>query len=175
MTTLKELTHELHVEAEAHPFTQDLLSGQVLIGAYATLLANQLVAYTNLEHLCLQRQLFVGIEDICRSDNILQDIIELNRPVQILPSTKRFVEHIKQCSDLELLAHVYVKHMGDLYGGQILKQKVPGCGSMYDFENRKILIEKFREKLDITMAEEAKIGFRMTLDLFTEIYNEYYI
>jgi heme oxygenase len=175
MSTLKELTHELHVEAEAHPFTQDLLSGTVLVSAYATLLANQLIAYTTLENLCLQRQLLVGIEPICRSELILQDVLELNKPVHILPSTKKYLKHIKQCSDLELLAHMYVKHMGDLYGGQILKQKVPGCGSMYDFENRKMLIEKFREKLDISMADEAKISFRMTLDLFTEIYNEYYI
>lgn len=170
MTTLKDLTHDLHVKAEAHPFTQDLLSGNIQPLPYATLLANQLVMYTELERLCVERGLLIGLEGILRKDRILQDIIELNQPVRILPSTAKFVEHLQTCSDSQLLAHIYVKHMGDLYGGQILKSRVPGTGHMYEFDNRSELIAGLRSRLNIEMANEARNGFQMTLDLFDEIY-----
>jgi heme oxygenase len=170
MTTLKDLTNDLHVKAEAHPFTQDLLSGNIQPAPYATLLANQLVMYTELERLCVKHGLLIGLEGLLRKDKILQDILELNQPVHILPSTAEFVKHLQTCSDSQLLAHVYVKHMGDLYGGQILKSRVPGSGNMYDFDNRSDLIAVLRSRLTIDMADEAREGFQRTLNLFDEIY-----
>lgn len=174
MTTLKDLTHDLHEKAEAHPFTQDLLSGNIQPAPYATLLANQLVMYTELELLCVNRGLLIGLEGISRKDKILQDIIELNQPVHILPSTAEFVQYLQTCSDSQLMAHMYVKHMGDLYGGQILKSRVPGSGHMYEFDHRSELIAALRSRLTIDMADEAREGFQRTLNLFDEIYKTCY-
>jgi heme oxygenase len=65
--------------------------------------------------------------------------------------------------------------MGDLYGGQMIKRVVPGDATMYDFENRKELIDALRKKLNVSMAAEANECFGFAIDLFTELANEYNI
>jgi hypothetical protein len=65
--------------------------------------------------------------------------------------------------------------MGDLYGGQLIKTKVPGAGSMYNFQNRQKLIHDLRSKLDVSMADEANSCFEFTLQLFDRIADEYNI
>jgi heme oxygenase len=65
--------------------------------------------------------------------------------------------------------------MGDLYGGQMIKRVVPGTTNMYEFENRKELIDSLRNKLDISMAAEANYCFDFAIELFTELANEYNI
>ena len=49
MTTLKELTHDNHELAEAHPFTKLLLSGSIPENVYADFLYNQQAIYYSLE------------------------------------------------------------------------------------------------------------------------------
>jgi heme oxygenase len=65
--------------------------------------------------------------------------------------------------------------MGDLYGGQMIKKVVPGTASMYDFSNRKELIDALRQKLDVAMAAEANECFVFAIELFTELANEHNI
>ena len=38
---------------------------------------------------------------------------------------------------MKLYAHIYVRHMGDLSGGQMIKRKVPGLGKYYEFKFNK--------------------------------------
>jgi hypothetical protein len=63
--------------------------------------------------------------------------------------------------------------MGDMYGGQMIKNCVPGNGRMYEFENRKELIQALRNKLDTSMASEAIHCFGYAIQLFTELADEY--
>ena len=37
----------------------------------------------------------------------------------------------------KIMAHIYVRHMGDLSGGQMIRRKVPGLGKMYKFDINK--------------------------------------
>jgi heme oxygenase len=171
MTTLKELTHDNHVRAEAHPFTKLLLSGKISNGIYATFLANQLLQYQTLEH-CSQH-LLDQIPGLARSELILKDLLELDEPVIFFDSTAEYCNHVKQLNDHDLWAHIYTKHMGDLYGGQILKKAVPGNGLMYKFDDRKLMIEELRTKLDISMATEANYSFQSAIKLFNRIADEY--
>ena len=65
---------------------------------------------------------------------------------------------------------MYVRHFGELHGGQMIKKKIPGNGIMYEFEgDTKYLIEEFRKLLDDDMAEEAKICFDFASQLFDEL------
>jgi heme oxygenase len=65
---------------------------------------------------------------------------------------------------------MYVRHFGELHGGQMIKKKIPGNGIMYEFEgDTKHLIEEFRKLLDDDMAEEAKICFDFASQLFDEL------
>ena len=70
----------------------------------------------------------------------------------------------------KVMAHVYVRHMGDLSGGQMLKKKVPGSGKLYQFDDDVDSIkEKIRSKCKDTMAEEAKLCFHFATELFKEM------
>lgn len=70
----------------------------------------------------------------------------------------------------KLMAHIYVRHMGDLSGGQMIKKKVPGSGRYYEFDGDiKELKEKIRSKCNDDMAEEAKLCFDFATDLFKEM------
>ena len=69
-----------------------------------------------------------------------------------------------------LMAHVYVLHMGDLSGGQMIAKKVPGAGTMYEFDSdTKQLKEAIRNKTNDDMAEEAQYVFTSATNLFKEL------
>ena len=171
MTTLKELTKTSHELAEAHPFTKHLISGNIEDDVYATLLANQLLQYKYLEDAA--KHIFDTLPGLARADLILQDLAELDAPVFIYDVTNNYCDYVQTLNDHDLLAHIYVKHMGDLYGGQLIRTKVPGNGLMYLFSDRQLIIQQLRAKLDVSMADEANKCFDMTLNLFDRIADEY--
>jgi heme oxygenase len=177
MTTLKELTHEAHEQAEAHPFTKLVLSKNISEQVYADFLYNQHAIYFTLENVAGIRGLLDDLPGLRRAELIRQDLDELNiNNVRIYPSTHKYTHYVAcNLTDQQILAHIYVRHMGDLYGGQMIKMCVPGSGSMYSFENRKGLIENLRSKLNVSMASEANHCFGYALQLFTELANEHNI
>jgi heme oxygenase len=59
--------------------------------------------------------------------------------------------------------------MGDLSGGQMIRKKIPGSGTLYNFENGPALKELIRERLDDSMADEAKICFDFATKTFQEL------
>jgi heme oxygenase len=68
------------------------------------------------------------------------------------------------------MAHVYVRHMGDLSGGQMIAKRVPGKGRMYQFDKgHDELKEMVRAKLDDSMADEAKLCFDFATKMFQEL------
>ena len=70
----------------------------------------------------------------------------------------------------KLMAHIYVRHMGDLSGGQMIARKIPGSGTMYQFDDDvDVLKDKIRTRLDDSMADEAKICFDFATQLFKEM------
>jgi len=55
----------------------------------------------------------------------------------------------------------------------MIKKKVPGSGTMYEFDmDKKVLIEEFRKLLSDDMAEEAKLCFDYASKLFDELSKE---
>jgi heme oxygenase len=69
-----------------------------------------------------------------------------------------------------LMAHVYVRHMGDLFGGQMISKKVPGLGKMYQFDRDKDELKTLiRERVNDSMADEAKVCFEFATKLFQQM------
>lgn len=176
---LRDKIKAKHDAAEVHPFTALLLSGKITQKLYCDYLYNQLPAYYKLEALCKERGLLEDLPGLERGDAILQDLRALRKQEPIVPevfsSTIGYLDHLNNLSDQQLLAHIYVRHMGDMYGGQMIKQLVPGQGLMYEFENRSELVKTLRSKLTDDMSTEANICFDFIIQLFDELANEHNI
>jgi len=176
MSKLKELTWDHHQNAERQEFAQLLMSGKIHPEFYATYLWNQHKKYDLLEAMGNLHGLFDDIPEVRRKQRIEADFFELwphddRRPV-LCNSTGEYIEHMRECMQdpNRLLAHMYVLYMGDLSGGQMIKRKVPGAGTMYEFDGDvKELKERIRAKIDDSMAEEAKWVFDSATKLFQEL------
>jgi heme oxygenase len=204
MKTLKELTWEHHKEAERQQFVKTIMSGKINPEIYAIYLYNQHQCYNMLEALAMSEGIFDDMPELRRAPAIKADFDELWtynwQPVK-MESTSKYLEHInKNLMDNpeKIAAHIYVRHMGDLSGGQMIKRKIPGQGKYYQFniryvegrnqpyKNIKELKEALRLKVDSyqkysdrsTLTEnvnnvvyEARICFGFATDLFKEMFN----
>lgn len=175
--SLKELTYEHHKNAERQEFVKILFSGKINPKLYATFLKNQHPQYELLEVCAMRHGLLNGMPEDCRqAPKILADFVELwgndnQEEPQILPVVKRYLDHIMsiQNDPEKLMAHIYVRHMGDLSGGQMISKRIPGSGRMYKFENPEALKDAIRSKLNDNMADEAKVCFEFATDMFKEM------
>ena len=176
MSNLKELTKEQHMSAERQDFVKVLMSGNIHPEFYATYLWNQHKKYDLIEALATAQGLLIDLPiDIRRKLPIEADFLELwKRPETpvILPSTEEYMLHMKdKLTDANaIMAHIYVLHMGDLSGGQMIARKVPGQGRMYKFEGDVATTkEAIRAKTHDDMAEEARKCFEFSTKLFQEL------
>lgn len=173
--TLREAIKDKHVAAEKHRFVQNLLDKTLPSDAYGSYLYNQLLCYKELERRAYLFDLFSGVEELARASLILEDVNELNADRTVFPSTTAYLEYIKSASKKSLLAHIYVRHFADLYGGQMIKRVAPGSCRMYEFKDRAELISRMREKLSNDLADEANAAFDHVLALFDEVSDAYNI
>ena len=176
MSNLKELTWEHHKNAERQEFVKVLMSGNIDPRVYATYLWNQFPQYEVLEVMAMRFGLFDGIPGVLRSKAIMEDFRELwpqdEKPPQHTMATKKYLTHMRTIMEDpdKLMAHIYVRHMGDLSGGQMIARKVPGSGKFYKFDaDVSELKEKIRAKINDSMADEAKICFDYATELFKDM------
>ena len=171
---LRDLIKEQHDRAENHPFVKVLLSGNIDKRLYAEFLYNQYFIYSALEKAA--DRIIDDLEGIRRTSKILEDLKELDQfDLKVMPSTVAYMDYLTHAdlTDEELLAHIYVRHMGDMFGGQMIKKVIPGSGKIYDFEDRSELIKDLRLRLNDDMAEEANDVFEYAIGLFEDFKNEY--
>ena len=143
---LKELTKENHSNAERQAFVKQLMGGKIDPLLYARYLYNQFPAYEVLELFADQHKLF--------------------------DSTQKYLLHLKSIMNDpdKLMAHIYVRHMGDLSGGQMIRKRIPGEGRYYQFDcDVNEYKDKIRAKCNDDMADEAKICFDYATELFKEM------
>jgi heme oxygenase len=170
---LRDLIHDNHSKAEKHRFTTLLLSGTIPKEIYADYLYSQFRCYAILEERASSLELLNDLEGIERSIKIFMDFEELDCGIRIYDSVEKYSRHILTLDKEQLLAHIYVRHFGDMYGGQMIKKVIPGSGKMYEFEDRQGLIDKIRPLLSDDLADEANKCFDFILGLFDEIADEH--
>ena len=176
MSKLKELTWENHQKAERTDMARKMLKGMTP-EEYHKYLYNQYVIYAVLESRAKEINAVEGIEDICRAKHILEDLAELEREYNIqrnvdllCPVVSRYTGHVMNMDTVDdVLSHIYVRHFGDMYGGQMIKKRNPGSGKMYEFENVEELKTTVRARLNDEMADEANRCFEFAMELFEEL------
>ena len=174
--SLKDLTHAKHKEAETQPFVKILFSGKINPDLYATFLFNTHPLYDLLETYAMALGQLNDLPDIRRAPKINEDFREIwgnraERPVE-LPVVKDYLDHIKYLAETtpeKLFSHIYVRHMGDLAGGQMISKRVPGSGLYYQFSDPDTLKVAIRERLTDDMAEEANVCFDFAARMFKEM------
>ena len=171
--SLRESISEAHDRAEAHPLTAEIMQGVLATEAYIDMLANCSAVYAAVEDAAAKRGLLEGLDDLPRADKIDFDLLELIAATGYAPHifqcSADHVEHINSLDDTGVLANMYVLHMGDMYGGQVLKSKLPGPNTRFEFEDRGALVTALRSKLHDGLADEANDAFSRVLDLFDAI------
>ena len=183
---IKELTKEIHQNAERQEFVKTLMSGTIRPELYAIYLYNQLQCYSVLEKYGMHNDLFRQTPGLQRSENIHKDYTKLwpdtKNPPHITESTKKYVKHIESIQDdpEKLYAHIYVRHLGDLSGGQMIKKKTPGPNRYYIFKHNeakeykrivKERIESYLNVYEINVLPEAIFCFESATKLFKEMYD----
>ena len=179
---IKELTKEIHQNAERQEFVKTLMSGTIRPELYAIYLYNQLQCYSVLEKYGMANDLFRQTPGLQRAENIHRDYKklwpDLSNPPRITPSTQAYVKHIETIQDdpEKLYGHIYVRHLGDLSGGQMISKKVP-VKRYYDFlgkgqEYKRIVKEIINEYLNtyqINVMAEVTYCFESATELFKEM------
>lgn len=176
--SLREYTYEKHREAEKQPFVKELLGGKITKERYATFLYNLHPIYNVLETFALVNDLLADTPSVRRAPAIQEDYNELwisSAPPKLCPSVPKYLDYIKNelANDPDrLMAHLYVRHMGDLAGGQTIAKQVSHIsqGQMFKFDgDHEDIKNKIRAKLKDSMGDEANTAFDFAIELMKDM------
>lgn len=173
--SLKEITKDLHHDAERTEFAKKLLSGKITKEDYANYLWQMVLVYNGIETSCASQGFLSNLPDIERSYKIYQDFVELegdnrNKKYKWLPVTLEYYDYLLRLSLDEdrkhlVKAHMYCRHMGDLFGGQVIKGRVPGSGRFYEFKDPENLKVAIRAELTDDLGDEARVAFEWAIKI----------
>ncbi|MBD2578252.1 heme oxygenase (biliverdin-producing) [Oscillatoria sp. FACHB-1406] len=207
-TQLREGTKQSHTLAENTAFMKCFLKGIVEREPLRKLFADLYFVYSTLEAE-LERHIehpavgAIYFPELNRKEKLEQDLAyfygeDWHDLIHASAAGKTYVARIKEISNNEpelLIAHAYVRYMGDLSGGQALKNiirsalKLPSDRSInfYEFnaistvEARREFKNKYRDALDrlpidkttvARIVEEANYAFALNRDVVHELENE---
>ena len=174
--SLKNLTRSKHSGAERSWFASLMMSGKITNNQYSIYLKQQFECYNALENRFKKIQSIPKIpENLKRSNPIMNDLKELCSNIDEIPifnSTKKYVDYISnKCKEELLYAHVYVRYLGDLKGGQMIAKRIPGSGEYYKFDNPEELESFIRIQLseDDSFVQECNKCFDFAIYLFKDL------
>ncbi|MGW0757257.1 biliverdin-producing heme oxygenase [Streptomyces sp. NPDC002814] len=135
-TLIRTASHEQHVEAETSTFMSDLLGGRLGVDAYARYTEQLWFVYealeTSTERLASDPVAGPFIQpELFRLPALQRDLEHLRGPdwrasLTALPATQAYATRIAECADTwpaGYIAHHYTRYLGDLSGGQIIRDK----------------------------------------------------
>lgn len=197
---LKAETRALHAQAERSGVMAELIRRRLPRGRYVALLANLQVIYGALEG--AQQRLRPSLRmsgadfpDLARAAALQQDLESFGgEPAEdaaaIVPAAHDYARRLATCDAPTLVAHLYVRCLGDLHGGQLLAPLVrqqyaldPARGgtSFYDYGDDDAVLAlraTWREQIarygaagvhDEAIVAEARWAFAAHVRMFEQI------
>ena len=177
---LKDSTREAHDRAEHSTFMSDLMEGKLTANAFIALQQQSWLMYSALEEAVARVRETGYAADLLdpvldRTASLSADLEQLTGPdwrdkIVALPATSDYVARLNDIRDtadgVRLIAHHYVRYLGDLSGGQVIARMVqrhygvdPQALSFYRFagvEKLKPYKDAYRAKLDSLQLDDAQ-------------------
>ncbi|MGW5127897.1 biliverdin-producing heme oxygenase [Streptomyces sp. NPDC004069] len=206
-TLIRTASHEQHTEAETSTFMSDLLGGRLGVDAYARYTEQLWFVYEALEDEAerLASDPVAGPfirPELFRLAELERDLAHLRgsswrSEVSVLPATEAYAARVRECAEqwpAGYIAHHYTRYLGDLSGGQIIRDKAEktwgftkkGDGvRFYVFEeipNPAAFKRSYRELLDTVQADdlekqrivtECKKAFSLNTAVFQALAEEF--
>ncbi|MFD4560433.1 heme oxygenase (biliverdin-producing) [Streptomyces sp. NPDC058469] len=135
-TVIRTASHEQHVEAETSTFMSDLLGGRLGVDAYARYTEQLWFVYealeTGAERLASDPVAGPFIQaELFRLPALERDLGHLRGAdwrsgLTALPTTRAYADRVRECAEEwpgGYVAHHYTRYLGDLSGGQIIRDK----------------------------------------------------
>ncbi len=180
-TVIRVASHEQHTEAETSTFMSDLLGGRLGVDAYTRYTEQLWFVYRALEDAAesLKDDPVAGPfiqPELMRVAEIERDLAHLVGPdwrenVVALPATRAYAARVAHCAAQwpgGYVAHHYTRYLGDLSGGQIIRDKAErtwgferkGDGVRFyvfaDISNPAAFKRTYRELLDAIAADDLE-------------------
>lgn len=180
-TLIRTASHEQHTEAETSTFMSDLLGGRLGVDAYARYTEQLWFVYAALEDGAerLASHPVAGPfirPELFRLAALERDLTHLlgaswRSGLSALPATEAYAARVRECAErwpAGYIAHHYTRYLGDLSGGQIIRDKAEktwgftkkGDGvRFYVFEeipNPAAFKRGYRELLDTVGADDLE-------------------
>jgi heme oxygenase len=169
--SLKELTAENHKKAETTPFMKSVFAKSLPLELWADWTYQKTLFYGGIEGAAGANRLLGDLPDIRRAFYLFQDFQDMWDKDTTRPDYRAVVvdyyNYILSISNdpNKVMAHLYVWHMGDLFGGQMIKKIVEAPHRNLEFADTKALMTNIRAKLDDSMGDEANVAFAWAIKM----------
>ena len=162
--SLKELTQEKHKAAEGTKFMQAVFDKTLPMSVWIDYTYQKYAWYKAIEIRSGSMGLLDALPGIERADLIMTDYQEMIKDSEdkhlLKPITIEYCDYIRDLVEpKDVLAHLYTWHMGDMFGGQMIKKIIEAPHRHLEFENSKDLMFVLRGMLDDSMGDEANRAF----------------
>lgn len=176
--SLKELTKDKHATAETTPFMKSVFEKKMPELVWIDYTYQKKLWYNEIEKAAKKAGLLENLAGIERAQLIENDYKEMIKDTLIYntykETTKDYVIYLKSLTDpKKILAHLYTWHMGDMFGGQMIKKIIDAPHTHLEFENTLELITVMRPMLTDDLADEANVAFDWAIKILQEYDNEF--
>jgi len=172
--SLKELTFEKHRAAEQTRFMQALIKKELPAEVWTNFIYQKWIIYKLIEGLGGAYCGLNKVPGIFRTFLLYRDLKELalEDKFELAASTNSYYHYLLKLSNQpeRIWPHIYVWHMGDLYGGQMIKRLVPGSNSALEFVNKDDITLFIRNNCTTDMADEANLAFDYAIQIMNELF-----
>lgn len=170
---LKDLTAEKHREAESTPFMKAVFARTLPFDLWTDWTYQKWLFYGTIEGCAGACGLLNDLPDIRRAFYLFMDFNEMKqagKSYEFRQSAKDYQQYLLSIGNdpAKIMAHLYTWHMGDMFGGQMIKKIVPGSHRNLEFADTKTLMTNIRAKLDDSMADEANTAFDWAIKMMRD-------
>ena len=166
--SLKEITKDKHTEAEHTPFMKAVFDKTMPEDVWASYTHGKMLWYNAIECVAKAKGLLDDLSGIERSHLLYLDYKDIMKDKPFHEYKTEMIDYYKYILTLDddkVLAHLYTWHMGDMYGGQMIKKIIPGPHRNLEFKDVETLKTNLRAKLHDGLGDEAVRAFEWAIKI----------